>query len=198
MTRNDVLLGIAALVLVAFSLFVSLVVPRRRPDFPGRRLRAFVVVCVVLVAGMLGAVEVFGEGHDFGEAGAGEVKDTGPTDTQTTPTATAPTATLPEETTETGGGRPEGDAAAGEAVFTDAGCNGCHALEEAGATGQTGPDLDESLKGKDTNYIDEAIVVPNADIAEGYGRDIMPQDYGERLSSKQIADLVAFLDEATK
>jgi plastocyanin len=49
-----------AFVFVAFSLLVSLVIPRYRPDFPGRRhLGLFIAVTVVLFIAMLGAVEVF-------------------------------------------------------------------------------------------------------------------------------------------
>jgi plastocyanin len=49
-----------AFVFVAFSLVVSMLVPRYRPDFPGRRrLGLFIGVVVVLFLAMLGAVEVF-------------------------------------------------------------------------------------------------------------------------------------------
>ena len=53
------LLGMG-LIFIGFSLFCSFVAPRYRPDFPGRGLRVFVVVCFVLFGLMLGAVEVFG------------------------------------------------------------------------------------------------------------------------------------------
>ena len=53
------LAGVAA-VFVAFSLIVSMVIPRYRPDFPGRRnLGLFIAVTIVLLIAMLGAVEVF-------------------------------------------------------------------------------------------------------------------------------------------
>jgi plastocyanin len=49
-----------AFVFVTFSLIVSMVIPRYRPDFPGqRRLGLFVAVTAVLFIAMLGAVEVF-------------------------------------------------------------------------------------------------------------------------------------------
>jgi plastocyanin len=49
-----------AFVFVMFSLLVSMVIPRYRPDFPGRRrLRLFIAVTIVLFVAMLGAVEVF-------------------------------------------------------------------------------------------------------------------------------------------
>ncbi len=37
-----------------------------------------------------------------------------------------------------------GDPTAGKAVFTSAGCVGCHTLADAGATGNVGPNLDEA------------------------------------------------------
>ena len=44
---------------------------------------------------------------------------------------------------EDGGGAGDG-AADGEAIFAEAGCGGCHALEAAGSSGTVGPNLDES------------------------------------------------------
>ena len=69
MSRNDVILTIVAAVLVGFSLIVSLVIPKRRPDFPGRSLRVFVLVVALLIAAMLTAVAVWGESHHFGAEG---------------------------------------------------------------------------------------------------------------------------------
>jgi mono/diheme cytochrome c family protein len=87
----------------------------------------------------------------------------------------------------------KGDAAAGKAVFVDAGCGGCHAFKAAGTNASVGPDLDEALKGKDAAFIEESIKDPNAEVAQGFAPDIMPKEYGSQLSSKEIADLVAFL-----
>jgi cytochrome c5 len=120
-SRNDVLLGVAALVLVTFSLVVSIVIPRRDPDFPGRSIGVFTAVAITLVVVMLASVELFGEAHEAEGAEEGE------------PAATEPA----------GGGEGGGDAAAGEAVFT-ANCGSCHTLSEAGTSGTVGPNLDES------------------------------------------------------
>jgi mono/diheme cytochrome c family protein len=187
-SRNDVILTIVAAVLVGFSLFVSIVVPRRRPDFPGRSLRVFVLVSALLIVGMLTAVVVLGESHHFA-SGGGESGGV----TSQPPTAT----TTPTET----GQQPAGDPAAGKEIFTTTAqptCATCHTLKEAGATQTIGPNLDEVLKGKDAAFIHESIVDPNAEIAPGYQPGIMPQTFGEQLDEKQIADLVAFLLEATK
>ena len=87
----------------------------------------------------------------------------------------------------------KGDAAAGKKVFLDTGCGGCHAFAPAGSSGAIGPDLGEVLNGKDADFIKQSIVDPNAEIASGYGPDIMPAGYGSQLKPQQIADLVAFL-----
>ena len=102
--------------------------------------------------------------------------------------------TLEEEQSEA---VPEGgDPQAGKQVFLDAqpSCGGCHTFKPAGTESATGPNLDESLQGDDREHVAESIVNPSAEIEEGYS-DIMPKDYGETLSEKQLADLVAFLTE---
>jgi cytochrome c oxidase subunit 2 len=97
------------------------------------------------------------------------------------------------------GASPEQLAAAGKQIFTGgAGCGGCHTLADAGTTGQVGPDLDEALKGQDDAKIREDIVEPNKVIAQGYGPDIMPQNYGQTLSESDLNALVAYLKEATQ
>ena len=89
----------------------------------------------------------------------------------------------------------KGDAKAGKAVFAAQGCGSCHTYKPAGATGSVGPDLDKVLKGKDAAFIQQSIVDPNTVIAPGFQPSIMPQTYGSQLSAKQIADLVAFLQQ---
>jgi mono/diheme cytochrome c family protein len=86
-----------------------------------------------------------------------------------------------------------GNPAAGKEVFNANGCGGCHTFKPAGSNGKIGPDLDKVLQGKDADFIQESIVDPNAEIAQGYQPNVMPQTYGQQLTSKQVADLVAFL-----
>jgi mono/diheme cytochrome c family protein len=191
-TRNDVILGIVAAVLVVFSLVVAIVIPRRDSGFPGRHLRLFILVAALLVLGMLTAVEVLGETHHFAAAG-----ESGPGQTNVAPTTGTTTGTAPTET----GGQQPGDPAAGKQIFTSTAqpqCASCHTLKEAGATGSVGPNLDEVLKGKDASFIHESIVNPNAQIASGFQPGIMPENFGQQLDDKQLADLVAFLVQATK
>ena len=89
-----------------------------------------------------------------------------------------------------------GNPAQGKALFTSSGCGGCHTFKAAGSAGKTGPDLDQTLQGKDAAYIRESIVDPNATIASGFQPGIMPS-YGEQLESNEVANLVAFLQQST-
>ena len=85
----------------------------------------------------------------------------------------------------------------GAQVFADQGCSSCHTLAAASATGTTGPNLDDTLKDKDPAYIEEAIVDPNSQLAEGFGPEIMPQNYGDTLSPEELDALVQYLSEST-
>jgi mono/diheme cytochrome c family protein len=178
-------LGLAgtAAVFIAFALISALLIPRGKPDFPGRRgLVPFILVTAILTIAMLGAVEVFAkEEHPEAEA-PGETTPEPPPPPTTTTTGTT-------TTTE----QPPGSAAAGRAVFTSAGCGGCHTFAPAGASGSVGPDLDEALQGKDPEFIRQSIVDPNAEITQGFSAGVMPQNFGQELSPKQLDDLVAFL-----
>src|SRR5262245_59802533 len=116
-SRNDVILGIAAGVLVGFALVVSLVLPRRNPNFPGTHLGALLLVAALLIVAMLTAVAVLGESHHFVAEGEGAVTEAQPTPTETTTPTTPTTPSTPSAPTETGGGGPSGDAAAGKEIF---------------------------------------------------------------------------------
>jgi cytochrome c oxidase subunit II len=105
----------------------------------------------------------------------------------------------------TQGGGAEGAAVDAKQLFTAGNeqtgataCGACHTLGDAGTNAQTGPNLDESLDGKDAAYIERGIVEPNADIAEGFGEGIMPPNYGETLSPEQVKALVDYLGRVTK
>ena len=70
-TGHKIGLGVVALVFIVFALTASLVVPRRRPGFPGRNgLSVFVIAAIFLFAAMLTAVAVFGKEKEA--SGAGE------------------------------------------------------------------------------------------------------------------------------
>ena len=194
LTNNQQLgLAITAAVFIVFSLLCALVIPRSRPDFPGRKgLVPFILVTVILTIAMLGAVEVWAkEDHAAAEGGheTTETETTATTETETTGTETTETAPAGTTTAE----QPAGSAAAGRTVFEDQGCGSCHTFAPAGASGTVGPNLGEVLAGKDAAFIHESIIEPNAEIASGYSAGIMPQNYGDQLTPQQIDDLVAFL-----
>jgi cytochrome c oxidase subunit 2 len=104
--------------------------------------------------------------------------------------------TLPTESTQTVS-TSKGDPAAGKEVFASSGCSGCHTFKAAGSNATIGPDLDTALKGKDANFVLQSIVDPNAVIAPGFQAGIMPMTFGQSLSDKQLADLVAFLTQSS-
>jgi mono/diheme cytochrome c family protein len=176
-TSHEVGLGVVAGIFIVFSLLCSFVFPRMNPNFPGKRIGLFVGVVVLLMLAQLGAVEKF----------AAEPESEAATPAETESTTTGSTTTAPA---------PTGDPAAGKTVFTSSGCGACHTLAEANASGTVGPNLDEVLKGKDAAFIHESIVDPNAEIAPGYSKDIMPGTFGTSLSPKQLDDLVALLSQA--
>jgi cytochrome c oxidase subunit 2 len=84
-------------------------------------------------------------------------------------------------------------AAAGKQVFTANGCGACHTLADADAKGTTGPNLDEVLANLNEAQIREAIVDPNATVAEGFSAGVMPDNYAEQLDPEQLNELVAYL-----
>ncbi len=83
--------------------------------------------------------------------------------------------------------------ARGRGVFLSAGCGACHTFTAAGTKATVGPNLDTTLTGKSSAFVRASILDPNATIARGYHADVMPTTYHSQLTSRQIADLVAFL-----
>jgi mono/diheme cytochrome c family protein len=183
-TGHSIGLALVAAAFVVFALLSALVIPRRWPQFPGRGLGWFIAVTVVLCIGTLAAVEVFAKESEEETAQA----ETSTTSTGTTPTTTT-SATQPPAA-------PQGDPAAGKQVFAAQGCGGCHTFGPAGTNGTVGPDLDQALQGKDADFVKESIVDPNKDVASGYQPNIMPGNFGQTLTPKQIDDLVAFLTQS--
>ena len=59
-TAHKLGLGLSALAFIAFALISAMVIPRRNPDFPGRRVGWFVFVSVLFFIGMMCAVIFFG------------------------------------------------------------------------------------------------------------------------------------------
>lgn len=85
----------------------------------------------------------------------------------------------------------------GAQVFANSGCGNCHTLKAAESGGVTGPNLDEVLPSQSEAMIHESIVNPNAKIAKGYPPNVMPQNFEQLLSEKELEDLVKYLAEST-
>ncbi|HET7418496.1 MAG TPA: cytochrome c [Solirubrobacterales bacterium] len=94
-----------------------------------------------------------------------------------------------------GAAPPEVEGGPGAQVFANNGCGGCHTFAAAEAGGVTGPNLDEELPGESPAAVEEMIKDPNAEIVKGYPPNVMPQNYEQILSSKEIEDLVEYLLE---
>lgn len=98
-----------------------------------------------------------------------------------------------------GGGSTGGSAAK---LFVSAGCGGCHAFAPAGTNGAIGPALDNlaadaKKAGQDpATYVKESIVDPNKVLAAGYQANVMPGNFGDTLSAKEIDALVTYLTGA--
>jgi mono/diheme cytochrome c family protein len=97
-----------------------------------------------------------------------------------------------------GASPPEVEGGPGAQVFANNGCGTCHTLAAAKSGGVTGPNLDESLSSSDDAAAIEAMIVdPNAEIVKGYPPNVMPQNFGELLSEKELEDLIEYLMEST-
>jgi len=101
-----------------------------------------------------------------------------------------------------GGGEPEGGGetgggADGAAIFAANGCGSCHTLSVADASGTVGPDLDR-IETPTAAFIRQSIVEPNKEVEEGFSPGIMPQDFGDKLSSDELDALVEYLLKAQK
>jgi mono/diheme cytochrome c family protein len=190
-TGNAVGLALIAGAFVVFALLSAFVIPRRWPQYPGRGLGWFIAGTLVLFVATLGAVEVFAkESEPTEHEAAGATTETGGTTTEETTTGETTTG---EAQAPPPPAAPAGDPAAGKAVFAAQGCGGCHAFSAAGTNASVGPNLDEALQGKDPEFVHESIVDPNKEITSGFAPNVMPQDFGQKLSQKQLDDLVAFL-----
>jgi mono/diheme cytochrome c family protein len=186
---------------ICFALVVAIVVPRVRPDFPGRYLGWFLAAAILFFVGQMTAVLLLANlGEKEAEAAptATQPTTTLPTvpTTTTAPTTTAPTTTAPTATTPTttapttttgtttttappAGG--QGDPVEGKKIFLAQPCGGCHTLADAGTSGTVGPNLDD-LK---PPYDKVVTQVTN-------GGAVMPS-FKDTLTPQQIQDVAAYV-----
>jgi cytochrome c oxidase subunit II len=95
-------------------------------------------------------------------------------------------------------------ATAGAAVFKNNGCAACHTLAAASATGKVGPDLDklpaEAQQAKQplASFVRTSITDPNAYVAPGYPKNVMPATFGKAIPKQQLDALVTYLINSSK
>ena len=174
-------LGLAAAAFVIFALVSAMLIPRWRPDFPGKHLGWFIAVSALFTVGMLATVIFVARETGKTEAAA----TTPPTSTQPQPSeptgTTQTTETTPTGTTETTPSGGQGDATAGKQIFATAGCESCHTLADAGSTGTVGPNLDDAKPSHDK--VVERVT---------NGKSPMPSFSGT-LTPQQIQDVAAYV-----
>jgi cytochrome c oxidase subunit 2 len=87
--------------------------------------------------------------------------------------------------------------AAGEKIFTNYGCIGCHSSRAPSLAGVYGSQVAVTIDGApatilaDESYLREHIVAPGNKVVKGYP-NIMPSFHGQ-LSEEQIMDLIAYI-----
>lgn len=115
------------------------------------------------------------------------------------PANAAPRVSAPRTTITNFEALPAGNATDGATVFTTMGCKACHALEPdqqivgpslAGVAARAATRQADYAAEK---YLFESIVSPEAYTVANFNANIMPPNYGQRLSAQQLADLIAFL-----
>lgn len=90
---------------------------------------------------------------------------------------------------------PEAPGGPGGQVFANNGCGSCHILEAAESSGTVGPNLDEVIPGQDAARVEESIVAPEEQPAQGFPTGVMPEDYEEQIPEEDLELLVDFLIE---
>jgi mono/diheme cytochrome c family protein len=172
-TGNKIGLAVVGGAFILFALVSSFVLPARYPNFPGRHVGWYVAAGVLFFAAMISAVIVFGV-EKKEPAQAGEAPPPAATTTATTTTETGAPTTAPQ-----------GNPAAGKAVFASAGCGVCHTLKAAKANGTVGPNLDQ-LKPSYDAVLHQV---------ENGGGGMPP--FKNTLSPKQIQDISAYVVAST-
>ena len=89
------------------------------------------------------------------------------------------------------GGEEEGPATTAIAALEKFGCSSCHDLE--GSQADIGPKLNGISKKMNEAEITEAIIKPNAVIAEGFEADTMPDDFGEQMRVSELNLIIDYL-----
>jgi cytochrome c551/c552 len=166
---------------------------RPRPIVAVGEVVMWLLFAALLVpAGVVGWAIGHYTGHHGGTRTVTVAASTAPATTAAATTAAASTASATTTASAASGGK---------AVFVSSGCGACHTFTPAGTTATVGPNLDttptESAKA-DGNmplaaFVKQSIVDPNAYIAKGFPKGVMPGTFASQLSKTQLADLVTFI-----
>ena len=100
-TGHKIGLGLVGLAFVLFALVSAFLIPRFRPEYPGRRgLAAFLTITTALFVGMMFAVFFFGREAEEGSAAEGstaaETTQAAPTTSETETSSTQTTQSAPQ------------------------------------------------------------------------------------------------------
>lgn len=97
---------------------------------------------------------------------------------------------------------PTGNPQAGSAVFQNGAdgavaCTTCHSVDGANGTGPSMEGFGARAEGSDdslsaTEYTYESIIRPSKHVVNGFS-NLMPNNYEEKLTPQQLADLIAYL-----
>jgi len=172
-TSHKIGIAVMAAIFIAFALSSAFLAPKIWPGFPGKHVKLFVGVSILVTVAMLATIIVLAkEPPEPGEKVANVSPQPASPAQPETPTTAAPPASP---------SAPAGDPVAGKQVFLTAGCVSCHTLKAANATGKVGPNLDDA-KPPASLVVDR---VTN-------GKGVMPSFKGQ-LSPQQIQDVAAFV-----
>ncbi len=84
-------------------------------------------------------------------------------------------------------------AATGEEVAAKYGCQACHTL--LGTESPVGPALTDVGSRLSVEQIRESIIQPDVEIAEGFSAGMMPKDFADRMTVKELEMIVKLLSE---
>ncbi len=84
-------------------------------------------------------------------------------------------------------------AASGEAAIAKYGCSACHQI--SGSGGDLGPALGGLGERMDRARIQQAIVDPDAVIADGYAAGLMPTDFAEKMTVRELQMVIDLLQQ---
>lgn len=109
----------------------------------------------------------------------------------TVPLPSAAEAPVEEEPAAGAGEGGEPPATTGAEAIEKYACSACHDLEGSGA--DLGPPLDGIGQRMSRGEIMQAILEPNAEIAEGYEPGLMPDDFAEQMQASELLLIVDYL-----